>query len=348
MRNCLTVAALVLVSFAAPARAGVTVTIDPGEGARFAGQAQIPVAEIERQLRTELETLFQTYRLEDYLRAFSDAQSCTARGLGVDYGSTIGLFEVGIAGNLALNGTKAFTEGNSQTQPVAGVATNITVMAGLNLGFLGLRPVTLFGNFFTREFGYREFTAKVDNYGAHIQLKLFAPRNESLWSAFVQWGGIALTTGFDHARLRFSLKKDFSRVVPVTAQGQTAQIAVASQGTMAIESRTYSVPLELTTNFRFLYVLSVFGGAGFDFQFGGGSNLDVDLTGTLTGRSQGTSANLGGARVVATEEAKASPGKLRGIAGVQANLWFVRLFTQLNVMPDPFVASVAIGARLVF
>jgi hypothetical protein len=116
------------------------------------------------------------------------------------------------------------------------VATNLTAMAGLNLGFLGLREVTLFGNYFTRKFGYREFGAKVNNYGAHVQLKLFAPRRETLWSAFLQWGGIAITSGFDHARLRFTLEQPFSRVVPISLQGQTARIAVNSTGALAIES----------------------------------------------------------------------------------------------------------------
>ena len=32
--------------------------------------------------------------------------------------------------------------------------------------------------------------------------------------------------------------------------------------------------------------------------------------------------------------------------GWQANFWFVKLFTQLNLVPDPFVASVALGLRL--
>jgi hypothetical protein len=349
MRKRLGLCAL-LVMFAAPARADVTVTIDPGPGAQFAQQAKIPIQEIEQQLKRELETLFQTYRLGDYLRAFSDAQSCTARGLGVDYGSTIGLFEVGIAGNVALNGNKAITEGDQHTQPIAGVATNLTAMAGLNLGFLGLREVTLFGNYFTRKFGYREFGAEVNNYGAHVQLKFFAPRRETMWAAFLQWGGIAITSGFDHARLRFTLSKPFDRVIPVSFQGQSARIAVNSMGTLGIESRTYSVPLEVTTSLRFLYLVSAYGGLGFDFQFGGGSNLDANLNGTMTGStpSQSGSVALGGAQVVVAEEGKPSTSKLRGLVGVQANLWFFRVFTQLNVMPDPFVASVAVGARLVF
>jgi hypothetical protein len=182
-----------------------------------------------------------------------------------------------------------------------------------------------------------------------LQLKFFQPRKETLWNAFLQWGGIALTTGFDHARLRYTLSKPFQRAIPISAGGQMARIDVAANGELAMESRTYSVPIELTTNFRFLYVLSVYGGGGLDIQVGGGSDLDANLNGTLTGSAaQAPPVQVGGAQVVITDEAKPSKTKLRGIVGVQANLWFVRIFTQLNVMPDPFVASVALGARLVF
>jgi hypothetical protein len=341
---------LLLVGLAAPARAAVTVTIDPGPGKQLADQVGVKVSDLEGQLRGELDQLFQTYRVHDYLRAFNDSQSFTTRGLGVDYGSTIDLVEVGIAGNLAVNGNKALIQGDTRTQPVAGVATNLTAMAGLNLGFLGLRPVTLFGNFFTRKGSYRELTAQLDNYGAHIQLKFGASRKESLWTAFVRWGGIAITTGFDHARMQLSLGQTFSRNIPIANGGRdVAEIAVDSQGTFTLESQTWSVPLEVTTNLRFLYALTAYGGAGVDFQFGGGSDMDVDLSGALTGKVSGQPPlKLGSAHVVVQDQASPSRSKVRGIVGLQVNLWFLKIFTQLNVVPDPFVASVAVGLRLVY
>lgn len=351
MRMRLAVAALIVAGVAPAARAGVDLKIDPGQGGAYAQQLGLNLDQVRMQLQTELDRLFQVYRLDDYLRAFSDAQSFTTRGLGVDYGSTINLAEVGIAANVAVNGNKAITEGDTRTQPVAGVATNITVMAGLNLGFLGLRPVTVFGNYFARKGTYREFGADLKNFGAHLQLKLFAPRDESLWSAFVQWGGIAITSGFDHARLELSLAKNFQRSVPVSGSGRDlGRIDVDSTGTFELDMRTWSVPVEVTTSLRFLYLLSVYGGAGLDFQFGSGSDLRVNLNGKLTGVVPGQSqrVDLGTADVLATESAGPSTGKVRGIVGLQANLWFLKLFTQLNIVPDPFVASIAVGARLAY
>jgi hypothetical protein len=343
------VVAFLLVGLVSPASAEVTVTIDPGAGSQFAAQAGVPIDKLEGQLRGELEKLFQTYRLSEYVKSFGDAQAFTTRGLGVDYGSTIGLLEVGIAANLAINGNQALTDSNSRTQAVFGVAPNITAMAGLNLGFLGLRPVTLFGNYFKLKGSYREFGTDLDNYGAHVMLKFFTPRKETLWNAFLQWGGIAITSGFDYGRSRMTLTRDFRRDIPVGDGTQDlGRVNVDSQGALSFETRTWSIPLEVTTNIRFLYVLAAYGGLGIDFQVDGRSDFNVDLNGALKGTANGQSAalDLGTARVVVTESAKPAAGKVRGILGLQTNLWFFKLFTQLNVVPNPFVASVAVGARL--
>jgi hypothetical protein len=60
-------------------------------------------------------------------------------------------------------------------------------------------------------------------------------------------------------------------------------IDLNTTGTFQMNSRTLSVPLELTTNFRLLYLLSLYGGLGFDWQLGGGSDMSVDLDGTMVG-----------------------------------------------------------------
>jgi hypothetical protein len=350
MRTRLAVTALLVAGVAPVARAGVTVNLDTTPGSAFAQQAGIDLAQVRMQLENELNALFQTLHMKDYLRAFSDAQSFTTRGLGVDYATNLKLVEVGIAANVAMNGNKAITEGDSRTQPVAGVATNITAMAGLNFGFAGLPQLTLFGNYFSKRGTYREFGAHLQNYGAHLQLKLFAPRSESLWGAVVQWGGIAITSGFDHAHMKLSLGQRFLRNIPLTGGQAAARIDTDSTGTFEMDMRTWSVPIEITTSLRLLSLLTAYGGAGFDFQFGSGSDLRMDLTSQLTGvvPSQNQRVSIGTATITATEKAGPSTGQIRGILGVQANLFFLKIFTQLNLVPDPFVASIAVGARLAY
>jgi hypothetical protein len=327
----------------------VQVMLSPGPGQDFARQAGVDLSSVETQIRNELNQLFQTYRLHDYVRSFGDAQGFTTRGLGVDYGSNVRYVEVGVAGSAAINGNKAVVEGDGRTQPVAGVSGNLTLMGGVSLGAAGL-PVTVFANYFKSHGSYREFDARLENVGVHLQLKLFGSRDESVLSMLVRWGGLDITTGFDRSRMRLQLVRDFNRAIPVSdGQRFSGEVDLASRGVFQMDMRTSSIPLEVTTNVRFLYVLSAYVGGGFDWQVGGGSELTADLDGTLTGLvPPAARQDIGTMKVTVAQKASPTGGRIRGIVGLQANLFVLKLFVQMNVAPSPFLANVGFGARVVW
>jgi hypothetical protein len=352
-RPALSVGILVLFASSGAARAQmpqVTVHIDPAQGQQFAAQAGIDLPAVEAQVQTELDRLFQVYRLRDYVRAFGDAQGFTTRGLGVDYGSNVRYLEVGVAASAAINGNSAVVEGDTRTQPIAGVSGNLTIMGGVNLGAAGI-PLTVFANYFKSSGGYREFDARLENFGVHLQLKLFGSRDDSVLSMLVRWGGIDITTGFDRSRMRLQLVRDFDRNIPISdGQRFSGEVDLTSRGTFRLDMRTSSIPLEVTTNIRFLYVLSAYLGGGFDWQLGGGSDLTADLDGQLVGVVPAANArgDLGTMKVTVSQSASPSAGRIRGIVGLQANLFLLKLFVQLNAAPSPFLSSVGVGARLVW
>lgn len=335
------------------ARADVQVRVDPGAGAQFAQQAGIDLSSLEMQLQTELETLFQVYRMDEYLRRLGDAQAFTTKGMGVDYASQMRFATVGIAANVSVNVEEGFVPDTRSRPPIRGVGTMVTLMGGVNLGLIGLRPLTVYGNWFARDGEQDDFAARMENWGVHGQLKLFRPGDESLLGAVVRWGGLDITSGLQKGRVQLTLS-EARRVrtsIPIAAAGaQTrAQVIADSMGTFVADMRTYSVPLELTTSFRLLYLISVYGGVGFDWQFGGGSDMSVELTGDLRGVAAGQEAPLGTATITASDAQPPSAGRARGLLGAQVNLTLLRLFAHVNVVPsDPILASVALGARLVF
>jgi len=347
------VAVLLLASAPAAAQTPmprVEVHIDPGAGQQFATQAGFDLASLNGQVQTELDRLFQVYRLHDYVKAFGDAQGFTTRGLGVDYGSNVRYLEVGVSLSTALNGNRALLDADTRTQPIAGVSGNLTLMAGVNLGAAGL-PVTIFGNYFKSHGSYHEFDAHLENLGVHVQVKLLGSRDEGPLSLLVRWGGIDITTGIDRSHMTLQLVRDFDRAIPVSGGGVSGEVDLASRGTFRLDMRTTSIPLEVTTNLRFLYLLSLYGGGGFDWQLGGGSELTANLDGTLTGKAPqaGVSAvDLGTMRVNVTQDASPSGGRIRGIVGLQANVFLLKIFAQLNVAPDPFLANFGFGARFVW
>lgn len=354
MRTFLTLLVSAAILVPAAARAEVTVQLKSDAAQQqYAQLAGVSLADIQMQLQTELDRLFQEYEPEKYLQRFSDAQAFTTRGLGVDYASNIRYLMVGFATNFSVNAEEAYVPKDTKTRPpVEGAATNLTAMVGLNLGLIGLRPVTLYGNYWRSEGTYREFDALIENRGFHVQLKLFGPAaDESMWSAVLRWGGIDITTGFDYARTRMNLVKarTLARAIPIgDARSGGPVVNVASTGTFGLDMSTTSIPLEVTTNVRLLHLLTLYGGVGFDWQLGGGGDMVINLDGTMTGTVPGQTANvdLGTATVVAEEDSEPSKARVRGLIGVQANVWLVKVFTQVNFVPDPFAASVGVGVRL--
>jgi hypothetical protein len=353
-------AALVAFGVGVAEGAGVNVTIHGGPGLMYAERAGLSVPEIEMQIKNELERLFQVTRAGDYVRSWGDAQSFASRGMGADYASNFSAVMIGIAGNLSLNVEDAFVPTDTRTAPPAGgVSPNATILAGLNLAAFGLPPITVYGNWFEREGHIDEFGADLRNWGVHFQYKLFGPDEDSgLLAKLFTWGGLDITTGLEQSRLILSLDRAFKRAIPLQSAslppGTTAFVNVDSLGSFTLDMRMLNIPLEVTTSLRLLYALSIYGGFGIDWQVGGGSDLVVDLDGTMTGvvQQQGgqpMNLDIGTAAVELTESAGPSKGRLRWLVGAQVNLFLLKLFAQLNLAAqDPVLASVALGARVAY
>ncbi len=332
-------------------RAGVNVTIDPGPGASFAAQAGVDLAALQAQLSAEIDKLYQASEARKYVDGFGNAQAFTTRGMGVDYASNMKYLMIGAAANLSLNVEKGYVPQDTRSPPpIEGAGSNATIMAGTNLRWLGLRPISIFANYFQSSGAHGTFDAKLHNWGVHAQLKLFGPKDdETAWNVLMRWGGIDITSGVDFSQLNLELGvgKHVKSDIPLGAAGN-AHVLVNSTGKFALDMSTLSVPLEVTTNFRVLYIASVYGGVGFDWQFGGENKIALDLDGKMTGTVAGMSADIGTVKATAAERGVPVAGKLRGLVGAQVNLWLLKLFTQVNVMPDAGLFSLALGVRLVY
>jgi hypothetical protein len=336
------------------AQAAPDIKVSLPDSDTFATQLGTTRANLESQVSQRLSDVFQSARVGDYLRSLADAQAFTTRGMGADYASNFKAVMVGVAGNAAFNVDKGVgAQNEAEKPPVAGVSSNVTFMAGLNLGLIGIDGLTVYGNYFQWKGSFDQFDTEMRNWGAHAQLKLFGPGEEKLLNALIRWGGFDITTGIEYAHLKLSLSDRWQRNVSVGAGAASdPYVAVNASGVMSIDMNTMSIPLELTTNLRLLYFLALYGGLGFDWQIGGQSDMaiaieDKEIHGRIP--SQNVDARIGAANVTATESAKPSAGRMRLLVGVQLNVLFLKLFTQVNVITaSPAIASLAFGARVAF
>jgi hypothetical protein len=336
--------------------ASAQVVITPAAGAdSLASSLGISTDALVQQLTSQVNGLFQTSNVSAFLKDFQNAQSFSAKGLGVDYASEGTLVEAGATISFASNVDKAYKPSGSYTDPpISGGGGNFSLMAGLGLGLIGLDPLMVFGNWFKGTASLGQLDGDYQNWGFHGQLRLFGPsRGLSATQFLIRWGGIAITSGADYSRLALrssqNLRSTFN--LPTNAPGVMVPVTVASDGpiTFSVEQTTWSVPLEITTSLRLLTLLTVYGGLGLDWQLGGGSDMNIKMSATLSGKVPGdtTTVNLGSASVAATGHVNPSAARLREIIGLQINAMLVRLFVQVNVTGDsPLLTSVAAGLRL--
>ncbi len=339
---------LVLGAVSSARAQGVNVTIEPGPGANFSASLGLNIPQLEDQLQTELQDIFNTINPGAYLQAMSDAQAFSTKGLGVDYASNPTFLSVGASGNF----TVAFgNDGLQETQkdrPVAGLSANISLMGGVNLGKFSprLRDLIVYGNFFSYKADVDEMGIRLTNFGAHVQYKILRPKKRRVRQMILQWGGIDLTGGLEFSRMSIRLARPLPTDIPFGDQNaQNANVVFTGNGRFDLDSTTITLPAEVSTNMRIFYFLTVFGGAGIDLQVGT-NKMDVQLSGTLQGTDpQGTTQEIGTATVDVSETAAPNAGKMRFFGGLQVNAWRAKAFVQGNVAPDR-AFGLTIGGRV--
>jgi hypothetical protein len=229
-------------------------------------------------------------------------------------------------------------------RPTAGAAVNFAAMIGVNLAEWGFRRWTLFGSGFyqTGSMGAstNELTGSITSAGAHLQYRLIEPETTGGTASVVRWLGLDLTSGIEFTKWSLG-GRNFKNTFKLDNQDT---VELAATGTFDLSSTAVTVPVEVTTGLRLALIASVFVGVGVDLT-AGKSTVTGNLTGDMTTTGAGGQA-IGTVALNATGDHAGSPAAVRALAGVQVNLWKLKIFVQGNVSQTP-AASVAFGVRFV-
>jgi hypothetical protein len=157
---------------------------------------------------------------------------------------------------------------------------------------------------------------------------LARPAESSALKMLVRWGGIAVTTGYDYSHMSLRLSRNiplsnFSIPSPVT-DGVNVDVTGSASG--SVDMTTKSIPLEVTTSLRLLTLLTAYGGVGFDFQLGGGSAWMSPWTQVCSAMRQGKTWIWARRTSLIPSHVDPSAAKIRGILGLQVNLFILRIF----------------------
>lgn len=264
-----------------------------------------------------------------FLESMADAAVISSKGMGVDYASNPNRFVAGVSiGSGVDSGGARFGKGGREL-PEYGFSFQVSAMAGVNLGLLSkkdpgegfLSRFLLYANGMALNTSGEYFDGSLENVGAHMQVRLFKPRS----LAVVKWGGIALTGGYELSNYHLLLTKD----LPLTTSADGADLTWKAQGTYTVDAASTSIPVELSTNFRVLFI-TAFAGGGVDLT-DGAADSQIKLAGDIDGSVGNQTATLGKVNVRWNGHGMATEMVPRFFGGVQFNALMAKVYGQVNV-----------------
>lgn len=298
------------------------------------------------------------------MEGMANASVMSGKGVGSDYASRMQVALIG-----AGVGVGADMEKDKQTDSdLSGIGLQGGLIVGTNLGWLDTEKIlglytdrlNIYANFFKynheKKMGDADkdtIDADLGSFGVHVSYDLVTPSGNNL----ARWGGIKIHTGVERNTTKLTFKSTINEAISGSYAGGTVSGTVDGSPEAVIDVATTSIPLEISTNVQLLYVLSLYGGLGVDFNFGsakGDAALNAKES-PLTCSAGGVTIPCGTGEdpVVQAEADINGKGMVasftsRAFAGVQINLPYVNIFVQADkALGSELVAGTA-GVRLVY
>lgn len=322
------------------------------------------VAKIEADINKDLPNAQPTRLME----GMANSSVMAGKGVGKDYSSYMETFLIGVGAGVGADLEKSKDPKSDLSG--AGVAPGVVV--GLNLSFMDTaRILGMDTNHLNLYFNFMSYNHKMNfddkskkssaelnmmTAGVHLRYDWVKPRGSKLFG----WGGVKFHMGYEYNKTDILFSSQINESVDTTSgSGPTEyQISgnVSGNPQALINVATHSIPFELSTDIRILYILSLYGGVGIDYNMGeaqGRGALNADpSTISCSGGAACTAAGNPDAEVQATAnintKAKVKPFLYRAFAGAQINLPYFRVYGQVDKSLGDDLIGVTGGVRFVF
>lgn len=299
------------------------------------------------------------------MEGMANSSVMAGKGIGTDYASNM---DVALIGAGIGAGADLAKDKNTKSD-LSGVGVAPGVVVGMNLGFLDTARIlgmdTNRMNFYVNYMSYnynrtisndpgKESSAKLGmtSFGSHIRYDWIRKRGSKL----LGWGGVKFTFGYEYNKTNIQYNGKINEAVNASGSGYTVTGNITGSPSATIQSATHSFPAALSTDVQLLYILSLYGGLGMDYNLGyarGKGNLNADpSTVSCSGGAACTAAGNPNATVQARANVdatgKVTPLIYRGFAGVQINLPFIRIFGQVDKAFGNDLIGATAGVRFVY
>lgn len=123
---------------------------------------------------------------------------------------------------------------------------------------------------------------------------------QSVFFGSLKWNGVDITTGVKYSKIKVLFSKTFSETLqqdisdPSLGGTQTLTMTYSSQSQLGANANITTIPIEITTGVRFLYLLDTYVGLGTDINFGSADSI-ISSPGTVSAQeASGAAGTMGG------------------------------------------------------
>lgn len=302
------------------------------------------------------------------MQGMANTSVMASKGIGKDYASYMNMYLIGAGAGVSVDQQYDSTIDSE----ISGGGAALGVVVGStakNLGFqsfAGLDPkrVGIYTNFMRYKHNQiiksnpgseSNLAADLFNLGVHFRYDWIDGSGDPM----LGWGGLKLHWGYDYNETTIVFQNDLDKNINLididNGSGATATIAGKITGSpqYEVKSQTHSIPLEISTDVRFLYFMTLYGGLGTDINYGKATGK-----GLLNGNVSPLACN-GTACVGVTDlkvqvqanldaEGKVDPLMLRGFTGLQLNLPYFRIYGQVDKAFGTELIAVSTGLKFVY
>lgn len=321
-------------------------TYSPSENAQLRAELQ----KIENEVNDGLPSNSNANR---FMEGMANSSVYASKGIATDYATDFDLLVIG-----ASVGVGADLEKDSSTDSdFSGVGLAPGLVLGFNVGNLlsidkigdvEMDRLSIMLNFMKYDYENKEDgidEASISSFGFMASYKWLDGNDSRTFG----WGGVRLHTGYQYNSIDFKFSKNINEAYNVNMGSGSVNTTVTGNPFGALEVATHTIPVEISSDVRFLYIMSLYGGLGMDYSWGSAdaqanSNVDDTNIGSACGTGTcsatiRTSGNLNG-------NSDADPLSYRAFLGLQMNLPFVRIFVQGNKSLSNDLAAGALGIRI--
>jgi hypothetical protein len=296
---------------------------------------------------------------ERLMEGMANSSIMAGKGIGSDYASRMDVFligaGVGAGADLAKDKTTDSDLSGIGVQGGVIIGTNLAWMDTQNILGFDTNRLKIYANFFKYDLEKASsdttISAELFSIGSHVSYQWILGSPSKLFG----WGGVQFHLGYEYNKTQIGFTNKLNEVVTTTQGGDTATVNITGTPKAVITAKTMSIPLEVSTSLQFLYLFTLYGGLGADYNVGSATGKGDINSNTSTVNCSGTGVcggnpSLGTVSPTAALDAKGKPSPFlfRGFGGFQLNLPFIRVFVQADKALGNDLVGASVGVRLVY